>query len=234
MLIIDSKEVFTTVEELVNPKHTALLLIDIQNDFITPGGRCDKLGWDLSTVCQIVRPVKRVLQAARYCGILVVHVQMTLYPKFLADSPASLRVWALLTRYQSTSSVESLSLPCIDGTWGCQIVDGLTPLPNEVIVKKHRASAFMGTDLDMILRSNSIKSVAIAGVATNGCVLATANDTPFLDYYPVILRDCVASHSPELHDAALLIMSNAKDVVDSREVLKVWNRSVSQGGRQSV
>ena len=222
MLIIGGKEVFTTIEELVNPKHTALLLIDLQNDFIMPGGYLDKLGRDTSTLRGIVERVRRILEVARRSDVPVVHVQMTLYPKFLSDSPAFLRARLLLTGCKDSSSVENLPPLCIEGTWGWQIVDELRPLPSEVVVKKHRPSAFIGTNLDMILRSNGIKSVTIVGVVTHGCVMATANDASFFEYYPILLRDCVASHKPELHEAAFLIMSQAKDLVDSEEVLEVW------------
>jgi len=87
----------------------------------------------------------------------------------------------------------------------------------------------MGTNLDMVLRSNSIKSVAIAGLVTQGCVMAAVNGATFFEYYPILLRDCVASHKSRLHDAALLVMSEAHDVADSEEVLEVWNKRLPEG-----
>ena len=89
MRVIDGKEVFTTVDELVNPKHTALLLIDLQNDFMTHEGYADKRGTNLSDVRQIISRVKQVLEAARLKNILVVHIQMTHYPGFLDESPVA-------------------------------------------------------------------------------------------------------------------------------------------------
>ena len=80
MLLVNGKEVFTTLEERVNPKHTALLLIDLQNDFVMPAGYFGKLGWDVSPLRQIVPRVRRVLQAARHSGVLIIHVQMTHTP----------------------------------------------------------------------------------------------------------------------------------------------------------
>lgn len=222
MLSIGGKEVLTTLEELVNPKHTALLLVDIQNDFIMPGGYADKLGDDLSAGQQIVPRVKRVLDAARRSGVLVVHIQMTYYNDYLAESPATLRHLLLRAGLKDSPSIEKLPVRCIEGTWGWKIVDDLAPLPNELVVRKHRASAFIGTNLDMLLRSNGIKTVTIVGVVTHGCVFSTANDAPIFEYYPVILRDCVATYKKELHDAALLIMGQARDVVDSSEVINLW------------
>lgn len=223
MLVFNGKEVFSTLEELVAPKHTALLLIDLQNDYLMPGGYHDKLKWDNSACRQIVSPVKRVLEAARHSDVLVVHIQMTLYPGYLADSPASLRSHLLKMGLKGSVSIEKLPIRCIDGTWGWQRIDELTPLPNEVVVKKHRSSAFIGTDLDMILRSNGIKSAVITGLVTQGCVMATALDALLFDYYPILLQDCIASPSSELHDAAFLVMSHKMDTAVSEDVFKIWS-----------
>lgn len=222
MLIICGKEVFTTLEELVNPRHTALLLIDLQNDYIKPGGYVDKLAQDRSDLKKIIPPIQNILEAARHSGVLVVHIQMTLYSNFLADSPASLRVLMLRTGYKRGDPLEKLPTRCIEGTWGWQIVDELTPLPNEIVIKKHRSSAFIGTDLDTLLRSNGIKSVSIVGLVAHGCVIATASHALFYEYYPVLLRDCIGSSLPRLHEAAFCLMSEEWDVVDSKEVLKIW------------
>lgn len=223
MQIIYGKEVFTTIEELVDPKHTALLLIDIQNDYITSGGIFSKLGYQFELI-HFIPNVKRVLDAARNSNIFVVHVQYTLHHNFMADSPASLRSKLVRIGYKSGDSIGKVVPYCIDGTWGWQIIDELAPLPNETVIKKHRYSAFMGTSLDMILSSNGIKSVVIVGLASNGCVLASAIDTQSYGYCPVILRDCVLGRNSVLNNAALTIISAIEDVVDSREVLSVWDK----------
>ena len=222
MLVINGKEVFTTLEEVVDPKHNALLLIDIQNDYVMPGGNFDRRGWDRSPFRQMISNTKRVLEAARHSGVLVVFVQMTLYPEHLAESHASLHSDLLRYGYKNGDSVDKLLTRCVEGTQGWQIVDELTPLPNEVVVRKHRSSAFIGTTIDRVLRSNNIKSVTITGLQTHGCVIATANDALFFDYCPVLLRDCNASMEQGLHDAAILVMSQKMDVADSEDVIKIW------------
>jgi len=225
MLNFKGKEVFTTLEEIVNPMHTALVLVDLQNDFMTPGGTSDKQGRGVSVLRKILPNVRRVLDAARDNGVLVVHVQMTLYPDFVTESPVALRGQLLRMGYQNGDAVDALLTYCIDGTWGWQIVDELAPLPNETRVKKYRQSAFIGTNLDMILRSNGIKSVVVAGIVTQGCVLGTATDAVFFDYYSVILRDCVSNRDADIHEAALRVMSCSKDVTDSEKVIEVWENS---------
>lgn len=226
MIIVHGKEIFTTLEELVNPRHTALLLIDLQNDYMMPGGYFDKLA-DCSAIREIVPPIKRVLEAARQSHVLVVYVQMTFYPDFLAESPVGLYRRLLRIGSKSANSVEKLLPYCVEGTWGWQIVDELAPLSNEIVVKKHCASAFIGTSLDMILRGNGIKCVNVVGLVTHGCVMSTGIDASFFDYYTVVLRNCVADPNQTFHDAAILLMSHTRDVVDSREVLEIWQKSTS-------
>lgn len=224
MQVINGKEVFTTLEELVDPKHTAVLFIDLQNDYIMPGGYYDKLGLGLATCFQIIPHVKRVLEVARGVGILVVYVQMSQCPNYLDESSVSLRMQLIRAGHLASNFAKTLPSRCVEGNWGWQIIDELTPLANEVVIRKHRLSAFVGTDLDMILRSNSIKSVVIAGIVTQGCVMATADSAQAYEYYPVLLRDCIGSYEPQVHDAAFLVMSRKMDVTDSNEVLKIWTK----------
>ncbi len=224
MLTIGGKKVLSTLEELLDPKRTALLLIDIQNDYLMPGGYADKMGWDRSAFQLMVPRVKQVLETARRSRVLVIHVQMTFYDDFRTESPAYLHLRLLRLTRQNITSIRPLPY-CIDGTRGWQIVDELAPLPNEIVVKKNRTSAFVGTNLDMILRSNSIESVAIVGLASHACVMAAANDAPYFGYYPVVLRDCVADRLPEFHEAAFLIMSETKNIADSEDVIRIWKKS---------
>ena len=231
MIIIEGKQIFTTLEELVNPEYTALLLIDIQNDFCSPGGFFDKRGSDISMLGQAPSRAKPVLEAARRCGVLVIHIQQTNYPKCMSDSSAWLRMLYRRRVAEAKGAGEEDELAAIrirytlEGTWGWQEVDEVAPQPGELIVKKHRSSAFIGTDLDMMLRSNGIKSVVSVGVLTEGCVESTTRDAQFFDYYPILLRDCVATTTREIHEAALLVLSTRVDIVDSSEVMEIWARS---------
>jgi len=224
MITIEGREILTTLEELVDPKYTALLLIDVQNDFCSPGGYFDKTGLDMAMLQRIPSRVKPVLEAARLCGVSIVHIRHTYYPNHLAESGAWLRM-----RYNSRKArgigrgeYSTLLGGTMDGTWGWQEVDEVAPRPGESVIKKHRSSAFVGTGLDVILRSNGIRSVVSVGVVTEGCVESTAREAQFRDYYSVLLRDCVATTTPEVHEAALLIMSRRLDVVDSSEVMAIW------------
>ena len=91
------------------------------------------------------------------------------------------------------------------------------------MVKKYRSSAFWGTNLDLLLRSNGIKSLIVAGCTTEGCVESTARDALFNDYYVVVVEDCVASDDRAQHEASLLLMRHRFDIATAEEVLRVWN-----------
>ena len=229
MINIYGKEIFTTLSELVNPEYTALLLIDIQNDFCCQGGSFDKMGLDMSMLQQVPRRVKPVLRAARRSGVLVMHIRNTCHPNHVSDSGAWLHMLLKNVGIDLKASMkedQQVLMTTMEGTWGWQEVDEVAPQPGESIIKKHRSSAFIGTDLDMILRSNGIKSVVSVGVATEGCVESTARDAQFFDYYPVLLRDCVATRKSEIHEAAMLVMSTRFDVQDSSEIIDIWDKRV--------
>ena len=100
----------------------------------------------------------------------------------------------------------------------------LQPEPGDAVVTKFRSSAFHNTNLDLVLRSNGIRTVLVAGCTTEGCVESTVRDACFYDYFPVVLSDCVGSDVRELHDASMLVMSAYRaDVATSAEVLAAWS-----------
>lgn len=215
------KEMLTTLEALVLPQHTALIVVDMQNDFCSPGGCFDGLE---SSSMEMMQPcidrLSGLLEAARRARTMIVYIQATNYPNYIFKSPASLA-------YLIESLDPDRPQICIEGGWGHRIVDRLKPLPEEIIIKKHRHSSFAGTELDMLLRSNGIKTVIITGVATERCVLATVCGAIASDYYVVVATDCVTSASIELHRATLLVMSGnlpKEGMTDSTRIINAWQR----------
>ena len=97
-----------------------------------------------------------------------------------------------------------------------------SPLPEELVVRKYRSSGFWGTNLDMLLRSNGIKTVVFGGCTTEGCVESTARDAMFNDYYVVIAADCVASDDPAPPEALMLLMSHRFDMATGADIETVW------------
>ena len=113
------------------------------------------------------------------------------------------------------------------GTPGHEFVKALTPHRGEPVVRKHRSSAFWGTNLELLLRSNGIRTVVIGGCTTEGCVESTARDAMFNDLYVVIAVDCVASDDREQHEASLLLMRHRFDLATADEIASVWAAAAS-------
>lgn len=223
MIEIEGKQVFTTLEELVDPRHTALVVVDMQRDFCIPGGAFDKLGVDISMYPPMIPRLARLIDGARAAGVPVIYIQMTVLPGRRSESPAQIR-FNLRLHLGADGVVEPLSYTP-DGSEGQEVIPELAPQDGDWIVKKYRSSAFWGTNLDMLLRSNGIQSIVVSGCTTEGCVESTARDGLFADYYVVIGEDCVASDDRVQHDASLLLMRHRFDLASSEQILAEWSQS---------
>ncbi|MEX2645964.1 MAG: isochorismatase family cysteine hydrolase [Gaiellaceae bacterium] len=220
---IHGKTVLTTIPELVDPAHAALLIIDVQNDCCAPGGAFAERGADLALYQDAIPQLKRLVAAAREAGALVIYVQATTLPDHRSQSPAQLLFEARLKESYPRKGIEAFEF-CLPGTWGHEFVGDLRPEDDDVVIQKHRSSAFVGTNLDLVLRSNGIKTVIATGCTTEGCVDSTIRDAGFLDYYPIAVRDCIASDNRRLHEAALAILEAYRAVVtDSAEIIEAWS-----------
>jgi nicotinamidase-related amidase len=217
---IDGKEVYTELVELVAPAHAALLVVDMQRDFCEAGGAFDELGVDLSMYPPVIPRIAALIAGARRAGVQVIFIQMTVLPGRLSESPAQIR-FNLRLHLTSHADVEPLRYAA-EGSVGQEILPELAPSDGDLVVKKYRSSGFWGTNLDMLLRSNGVKSVVVAGCTTEGCVESTARDALFNDYYVVIVEDCVASDDRAQHDASLLLMRHRFDMASADEVLRAW------------
>lgn len=224
MIKIAGKLVPTTLVELVDPQRTALVVVDIQNDYCSPGGIYSAAGKDMSMYPAMIERTSTLINAARKSGALIIYIQNTNLSDYRSDSVAYLR-FKLVIR-----GVKPEDLPksehAIEGTWGQQIVSALAPRPDDLIVKKHRSSAFVNTRLDSLLRGNNIQTTIITGVVTEGCVESTARDAGCYDYIVVLVEDCIASGNHRLHAASMDVMRARFDVTTSGQIIQAW-RSVS-------
>ncbi len=225
MITVGDKVVYTTLDELVATRHTALVVIDMQHDFCRPGGAFDALGIDLSMYPPMLPRLARLIDGARGAGVLVIYIQMTVLPGQRGESPAQLRFNMRL--HSGAHGPAAPLLYTIEGSAGHAIIPEVAPRPGDLIVRKYRSSAFWGTNLDMLLRSNGVKTVVVSGCTTEGCVESTARDALFNDYYVVIPEDCVASDDRGQHEASLLLMRHRFDVVDADAILMLWPDRVS-------
>jgi nicotinamidase-related amidase len=220
MIIIENKLVYTALEELVDARHAAIVVVDMQNDFCKPGWAFDRLDIDLSMYPSMIPRLIRLLEVARSVSVPVIYLQMTVLPGRSSDSPAQLRFNMRL--HMASHHVSEPLLYTVEGTPGQEIIPELVPQPGDLVVRKYRSSGFWGTHLDMLLRSNAIKTVIMTGCTTEGCVESTARDALFNDYYVVLAEDCVASDDPRQHEASLFLMRHRFDVVSSGDILAVW------------
>ncbi len=217
---IGGRLVLDTLPEIAAPRHTALLVVDIQNDNCSPRGMAAVNGRDIARAREIIPNVKKVLEEARRLGLLIVFMRMTESRNGILESDPVLR------RVEKTTESGDLADYLMEGTWGNEVLDELEPRPNERQMIKYRSSSFIGTPLDLLLKTNGIKAAVVVGVVTEGCVETTVRDLDQFGYYPVVLSDCVASRREDIHEAALLVMAHRYDVVKSAELLKIW-RSAS-------
>jgi nicotinamidase-related amidase len=224
---IEGKQVFTELSELVAPTHTALLLIDMQRDFVERDGMFGSMGIDLSMYEETRPRLAALLEVARGHGVLVIHVQNTALPKRMSDSPAQIRF--NLRMHESARRGGPPLRYTVAGTPGHEFVEELTPLPDEPVVRKYRSSAFWGTNIELLLRSNGIKTVVVGGCTTEGCVESTARDALFCDNYVVIAGDCVSSDDKQQHDASMLLMRHRFDMASSSEIAAIWRAAERNG-----
>lgn len=182
---------------------TALLVIDMQKDFVYPGGYGEFLGNDPSLLRRTVVPTQAVLAAARGCGMLIIHTREGHLPDLSDCPPTKLTRWPPGNRIGDPGPMGRI---LIRGEEGHAIIDEVAPWPGELVIDKPGKDAFYATDLEAVLRRHGIRSLLITGVTTDVCCSATviaANDRGF---DAVVLADCVASYSPDRHRAALEII----------------------------
>ena len=205
-------ETMMSLAKKVSPESTALVIVDVQNDFCARGGFFDKRGEDLSFIQATVPKIKSLISEARKAGVAVIFIQAVYDPEFVSP---------VMAEQRERKGITKLPL-CLTGSSGVDFFE-VSPLPSDIVVNKHRYSAFIGTDLDLILRSRAIKTLIMAGVATNVCVESTARDGYMHDYHIVFLEDCTATTDRELHAGTLENISRYfGQVCSSEEVTNIW------------
>lgn len=216
MLVVAGKEILESLDELVDPRRSALLVIDVQNDFCSPGGICDRTGQLKAPMTPMIENIRRLIAAARKAGVRVIYIQNTNYPDRRTASPSFIRFHVVKRGY----GLEHEST--LRGSWGWQFVESIAPQPDDIVIEKHRSNAFIGTGLDMLLRSNGIETVVLCGTATHGCVESSARAAEGADYYVVLCEDACAAFKQEQHDAAILVMKTRMEVVPAAGVAELW------------
>lgn len=197
-----------------DPAHTALVIVDVQNDFCDPEGSLAKIGNDVTAAVEMVPRLERLIEQAREASVPVIFIQ-TIHDE-TNDTPQ----W--LNRHGGEPGAKRSGITCRTGTWGGEFYR-VAPLPGEITVIKYRYSAFVGTNLDIVLKTLGIRSLLFTGVATEVCVESSLRDGLFAEYYVSLVEDCAATYSQEAHDNSVRTVGrNFGTVVDSGYLSGLW------------
>jgi nicotinamidase-related amidase len=186
-----------------DPATTALVIIDMQRDFVMPGGFGEALGNDVKQLQVTIAPTKAILEGARKAGMPVIHTREGHRPD-LSDCPPS-----KLVRGKGKVRIGDpgpMGRILVRGEVGHDIVPELYPVAGEVVIDKPGKGAFFATDLELILRDRGIKTLIVCGVTTEVCVNTTVREANDRGYECVVLSDCVGSYFPEFQKAALAMI----------------------------
>ena len=188
----------------LDPDRAALLIIDMQRDFVEPGGFGEMLGNDVSQLTRSIEPLKALLGAARQAGLFVMHTREGHKPD-LSDLHEAKKVRG---RGAKTIGDEGpMGRILIIGEPGHDIIPELRPLPGEPVIDKPGKGAFFATDLDLLLRNRGIDTLLVCGVTTEVCVHTTVREANDRGYRSIVLADCCASYFQEFHDVGLRMIA---------------------------
>lgn len=200
------------LDELLLETRTAVLVVDVQNDYCHPDGALAKIGSDVSGAGEMIPHLQHFLDSARALGQRIIFVQT------IHDASTDSEIW-------KARSNGHMSEVCRPESWGSRFYQ-IAPESGEIVVHKHKYSAFINTKLDSVLRAHKIETLLIAGVATNVCVESTARDAFMMDYRVVLLQDACAAFSAQAHQMALENISGYFGMVaKTGEVIRIWNKA---------
>src|SRR6476661_5621932 len=183
---------------------TALVIIDMQRDFVEPGGFGETLGNDVALLQSVIPPLQAVLAAAREAGMTVIHTREGHVPDLSDCPPAKLNRGNPSLRIGDPGPKGRI---LIRGEYGHDIVDELAPLPGELVIDKPGKGAFYATDLQELLEIVGITSLIVTGVTTEVCVHTTVREANDRGYECLVLADCVGSYFPEFQQAGLAMIA---------------------------
>ena len=181
----------TGIEEYLKPEKSAILVIDIQNDFCHPQGHFGKQNFDLSHILEIVPCLNWFVETARKQGVMIIHVRSFLDEEFLTPP--------IIARNKQLGRQKGI---CLKGSWGSEFYQIFSD-KNDVVLTKHAYSAFIGTNLQDMLLEKGIQSLMVTGVLTNVCCESTLRHGFMLGFYTILVEDCCASINKASHLATV-------------------------------
>jgi nicotinamidase-related amidase len=186
------------------PAQTALMVIDMQRDFVEPGGFGETLGNDVSLLRAVIPPLQQVLAASRAAGMAIIHTREGHQPDLTDCPPAKLHRGDPTLRIGDTGPKGRI---LIRGEYGHNIIDELAPRAGEVVIDKPGKGAFYATGLHELLLAAAITSLVVTGVTTEVCVHTTVREANDRGYECLVLSDCVGSYFPQFQQAGLAMIA---------------------------
>ena len=220
----------------LTPASTAVIVIDMQNDFATVGGMFERAGIDISEIRSAIEPTTQVLAAARDAGMRIVYLKMGFHPDLSdvgsPESPNWLKHAPMKVGEEVNAPNGTTGRILVRDTWNTDIINELTPEPGDVVLYKHRFSGFFETPLDEILRADGVQTLIFVGATTSVCVDSTVRDAMYRDYHCILIEDCIAEPigaglPRSNHDATLLVLQILfGSISDSSKLLVALDRAV--------
>ncbi len=217
----DTSEVHKNIHIMAKPdsiaidaSSTAVIVVDMENDFGAKGGMLDRAGINISMIQKVINPTVKVLAAARQAGIKIIYLKMGYHDDLsdLGSEESVNRVRHLTIMHVGdtiTAPNGSKNRILVRDNWGTNIIPELTPHADDIVIYKTRFSGFYQTNLDSTLKQLHKKNLIITGCTTSICVESTVRDAMFRDYLPIVLEDCTAepigyNFPRSNHEASLL------------------------------
>ncbi len=214
---VTTDDVRQMLARAVTPASTALVVIDVQNDFCAKGGYYDKTGADVSAAQPAIDRLVGFIDQARAAGVRVIFVRCDYDPVYLSETQIARR------------RRMGWDIPyCQPGTWGAAFYK-VAPKPGEIVIDKHRYDGFYGTDLELILRANKVQNLLFAGVATNVCVESTLRSAYMRDFMAVLVSDCCAARDARAHNSAIEnVRAFLGMVATADEIAQIWAEAAAR------
>jgi ureidoacrylate peracid hydrolase len=201
----------TGIEEHLKPQKSAILVIDMQNDFCHPQGHFGKQDFDLSHILEMVPCLNWFVETARKQGVMIIHVRSFLDEESLTPP--------MIARNKQLGRQKGI---CLRGSWGAEFCQ-IFPAKNDVVLTKHAYSAFIGTNLQASLSERGIQTLMVTGVLTNVCCESTLRHGFMLGFYTFLVEDCCASIDKAAHLAAVdNVQKYFGWVVKSQDAINYW------------
>lgn len=218
MITYKGRQLPQTYEEIVHPKHTAYIVHEMLNDFMAKGGVYDQRGQRVD-ISGILPPMVKILKKARQHNVKIIYVRYTRYADYRAYSDPM-----IVNEYPRVSD-PNFKQHVLFGTWGWENIDELKPQEGEFIVPKCRVDSFFDTNLDLLLRSNGICTIVIAGYGAEYGIVPTVNHAFNLGYFVAAPEDCLLAVNPSWLDCTKKLIGLYAKMQSSEELIRAWDNA---------